>query len=668
MYIGLTREKRMVTSKSETRFADVTSSVSGLWDTALKEARNSVVFLDVGACESLRWAGGVSRLQKAGATAVKDFSHSQASGPSDTRALFLLSGNVQTPPSLQVIRSILEKSCFESVTVVTGAPIASTSERTAAQEVICLQRQLRNWMGSDETVSKVVYIPIGMSSVLPHLLVLSPLCGLFPPLIAEDASVSHQILPPEKKALLAPMISSLSLLIGELELRDELFSLGRLGYTIADELEHFEGTINRRKQLPDEAKKACVLLFDRSLDLVAPLSYGNENILDIIRAVLPAFDSIDVSVDMIPICHAKEGLTSAGPTVAKGTLSCLSQAKLAEIHDLKWKLSPLYVKNEFITLTECCGLQGKLLPDEDPVHFVRKNLQVFRDSSLDQMLENGQTLVAVAALSEALSSPAMQRRCQKLSIEKMFTHNATENSLCGALDAGEALVQLAEGRGGTKLDFEDLVSMFLYINSFCGEDLYVDQRSKEGFQQGLLAAITEDTLRDPSEWSDLAKHLVPSLNITEAKLQAAIAQVEEAGARVAAQRKSLKSLCRVLTRGDLAHPSTYRPLLVELVETLKASVDCPDIEAHSSSGGVLGGIQGGLGFLMGAIGAAVGGTTAGYLERADVLMVVILGGVTFTEVAMLKQLIADTGKQLIVITTSLLTPKETLKHIFTSMV
>lgn len=63
--------------------------------------------------------------------------------------------------------------------------------------------------------------------------------------------------------------------------------------------------------------------------------------------------------------------------------------------------------------------------------------------------------------------------------------------------------------------------------------------------------------------------LVPSLNITEAKLQAAIAQVEEAGARVAAQRKSLKSLCRVLTRGDLAHPSTYRPLLVELVETLK---------------------------------------------------------------------------------------------------
>lgn len=49
--------------------------------------------------------------------------------------------------------------------------------------------------------------------------------------------------------------------------------------------------------------------------------------------------------------------------------------------------------------------------------------------------------------------------------------------------------------------------MFLYINSLCGEDLYVDQRSREGFQQGLLAAITDDTLRNSSEWSELAKHL-----------------------------------------------------------------------------------------------------------------------------------------------------------------
>lgn len=48
---------------------------------------------------------------------------------------------------------------------------------------------------------------------------------------------------------------------------------------------------------------------------------------------------------------------------------------------------------------------------------------------------------------------------------------------------------------------------------------------------------------------------------------------------------------------------------------------------------------------MGAMGAAMGSTAAGHLERADVLMVVVLGGITFAEVAMLEQLMVDTNKQ-----------------------
>ncbi|OQR67397.1 sec1 family domain-containing protein 2-like, partial [Tropilaelaps mercedesae] len=208
-------------SEPSTKFANVRKSVSSLWDSALKEACGAVTFLDTGACESLRWIGGMDRLRRAGVTAVKDFSCFQAGGAADTRALFILSGSVQTPSSLRVLRSILGESCFESASVVTGVPLTSTPERTVAQEIAHLQKQLRFWMGSDETLSKVVYIPLGFSSVLPHLLVLSPLCGLFPPLIAEDATKSPQLLPPEKKTLLATLVSSLSLLIDELELRDE---------------------------------------------------------------------------------------------------------------------------------------------------------------------------------------------------------------------------------------------------------------------------------------------------------------------------------------------------------------------------------------------------------------------------------------------------------------
>lgn len=76
-------------------------------------------------------------------------------------------------------------------------------------------------------------------------------------------------------------------------------------------------------------------------------------------------------------------------------------------------------------------------------------MQVFRGGTLEQLLEHGHLLVGVAALSETLSSSKMQRRLEKLAVEKLFTQNATENSLSGALDAGEALVHLTEGRDKT---------------------------------------------------------------------------------------------------------------------------------------------------------------------------------------------------------------------------
>lgn len=48
---------------------------------------------------------------------------------------------------------------------------------------------------------------------------------------------------------------------------------------------------------------------------------------------------------------------------------------------------------------------------------------------------------------------------------------------------------------------------------------------------------------------------------------------------------------------------------------------------------------------MGAMGAAMGSTASGPFDRADIVIVVLLGGVTFAEVAMLEQIMADTGKQ-----------------------
>lgn len=48
----------------------------------------------------------------------------------------------------------------------------------------------------------------------------------------------------------------------------------------------------------------------------------------------------------------------------------------------------------------------------------------------------------------------------------------------------------------------------------------------------------------------------------------------------------------------------------------------------------------------------MGSAANGPFERADVLIVVVLGGVTLAEVAMLEQTMADTGKQVCLIISS----------------
>lgn len=47
-----------------------------------------------------------------------------------------------------------------------------------------------------------------------------------------------------------------------------------------------------------------MIFVDRPLDLVLPLSFQKESILDTMRGILPSFDSIDVAIDMSPVCHA----------------------------------------------------------------------------------------------------------------------------------------------------------------------------------------------------------------------------------------------------------------------------------------------------------------------------------------------------------------------------
>lgn len=99
---------------------------------------------------------------------------------------------------------------------------------------------------------QVVYLPLVISCVLPRVAVLTPFVAFFPPLMAED---SPGQLPPEQRLMLDQIVATISALLDQFSLKDQLFSLGKFAYTVADDLEQLPVTSQRRSLLHSEAKK-----------------------------------------------------------------------------------------------------------------------------------------------------------------------------------------------------------------------------------------------------------------------------------------------------------------------------------------------------------------------------------------------------------------------------
>lgn len=81
------------------------------------------MFVDDACAESLHWAGGLGRLERAGAAAVKEFNSFEQGSEADKKAVFLIGGPVVDLKS-DVLGEIVRNSKFEYVTVVSTASAA----------------------------------------------------------------------------------------------------------------------------------------------------------------------------------------------------------------------------------------------------------------------------------------------------------------------------------------------------------------------------------------------------------------------------------------------------------------------------------------------------------------------------------------------------------------
>ena len=219
----------------------------------------------------------------------REFSVFESAPPEYQKAVFVISSPIMGPVE-DTLKAIIEASKLHYCVVISACHPAVLSwarqptrdwgseDPTAFHR---LEEQLLHWMGNLNYTAEVLYLPLGMFSPLPSLL-LAPSCSLLPLLAPDQARCgalwkqehpgqnlpsepgSWATLPLSLQTSLRLTAASLHSLLTTLGAREEIWSLGSLAATLGDQLEGWAPARARRKTAQN---KVSLILVDRTLDL-----------------------------------------------------------------------------------------------------------------------------------------------------------------------------------------------------------------------------------------------------------------------------------------------------------------------------------------------------------------------------------------------------------------
>ncbi|MEE6462065.1 hypothetical protein FKM82_001476 [Ascaphus truei] len=307
-----------------------------VWEPVLAKARRAVVFMDPPCAEILHWCGGAELLLlSAGALHVKEFSSFEAGAANQPKALFVVSCPLRGR-ALDVVRDVVSQSSFQYCVLVTAVSPGEAEGRGGHQQ---LEDRLCEWMGNMNFTAEVMWAPLLLAPISPHLFLAPAFSSLFPLLPGGDlqalnrsrpdkkripglGDVELPSLPPELQLHIRSLVSGLNHLMEGIGVREECFSVGHLSRIIAGELASYPQARNRRKAAQN---KASLVFIDRTLDLTGAVGHHGDNLVEKMMSVLTALPghTNDVMVNMEELTALRSDGENEG-IIAPG---CLAQPK-----------------------------------------------------------------------------------------------------------------------------------------------------------------------------------------------------------------------------------------------------------------------------------------------------------------------------------------------------
>ncbi|KAM9381638.1 sec1 family domain-containing protein 2 [Phaethornis superciliosus] len=629
------------------------------WEPVLVRARRAVIFLDAASAEALHWGGGgAGELLAAGALAVRALAAEAAALAlvrAAARVIFVVSGALRGGTAAAV-RGVLGQGGVRHCVLLTGGE----AEGGGSAE---LEETLRRWMGEGGCAEVVLRGPPLLAPVSAELCLLPALGTLLPPLPGLGGPGSVEVglsaLPAELRAAVRGLVGDLDALFAALGLREESFAVGTLSRVLAAELASYAPARNRRKMA---TSKASIVFVDRTLDLAGAVGHHGDNLAEKILSVLPKLPGhkTDVMVNMVELT-ALQTTDETCNVIAPG---CLAQpndpaakALWESFMNLKQKEAVMEARRHLVEAASRENLPIKMSMGEVTPEQLSSYVQLFRNN-LKALGNHCGLLQLVLATVQTLKHPQTSKWDNFLAFERLLLQTIGESEMPSVLN--QLLPMIKSYNERTKDDYtcEDFLVLLVYMYSVVGEIKSGKEldTAEEEVKKALVKAICHEP--EPSPLIQKLTGCDSVLNVTSQKATDAVDDVFRSLRDISRARTHMKQFNSIHNKGSNTHQASYKPLLKQVVEEI-CNPDRPDpIDIEHMSSGLTDLLKTGFSMFM--------KVNRPHPGDHPLLIIFVVGGVTVSEVKMVKDLVATRkpGTQVIVLSSALLTPRSAVELLF----
>ncbi|XP_040190813.1 sec1 family domain-containing protein 2 [Rana temporaria] len=645
-----------------------------VWEPVVAKSRRAVVFMDDPCAEVLHWCGGPELFLAAGALNVKEFSSFESGASNQPKALFVVSGPVRGR-ALEIIQDVVSQSSFQYCIVVSAVGPGETEARPAQEQ---LEEKLCQWMGNMGYTAEVLWAPLLLAPLSPHLLLTPAFRDLFPLLPDQDlhalnrsrpdkkrfpalADVDFPSLSPELQTRIRSLVCELNMIMEGIGVREECFSVGHLSRIIAGELANYPQAKNRRKLAQN---KASLVFIDRSLDVTGAVGHHGDSLVEKILSVLPHIpgQTSDVMINMDELTDLRiDGENEA--IIAPG---CLSQphepaakALWESMMNMKQKEAVMEVRRCLVDTASREKLPIKMSMGRVTPEQLRSYIMLFKENQ--EALENHCGLLQLAcATVQTLKNPQCAKWDNFLAFERAILQSTGKSELPAVLNQLYPMIKSYHERNADDYDIEDILVLLVYIYSVTGE---VQQNNELEIIEREVKKVLIQSLCDDPKLSSLLQNITGCESPPELTLDKATAAVDKIFStlrELTKVRAHLKLFNSVYGPGSNIQQASYKPLLKQIIEEIFHPNRAEPMDIEHMSSGLTDLLKTGFSMFM--------KVSRPHPADSPLLILFVIGGVTVSEVRMMKDLVSTLkpSVQVVVLSTRLLKPSDILELLFAS--